>query len=119
MHMEKTEAGMMNPEQDQFELPSAGTGLETSGQQCPPNEEAWEIGRTIADGYFLLGMCSNQRGDTSPPKERVGTRAGTATTPANSSNTVFLKASRKPEDKDKESEENKQFERSHRLGTRL
>ena len=52
-------------------------------------------------------MRSNQREDTYPPREIVGTRAGTATTPANSSNTTFLKASRKPEDKDKGSEENK------------
>ena len=55
-------------------------------------------------------MGSNQGGDTSPPTERVGTRAGTASTPANSSNTIFRKASRKPEDKDKGSEEDKQFD---------
>ena len=57
--------------------------------------------------YLLVGMGSNQGGDTSPPTERVGTRAGTATTPENSSNLMFLKASRKPEDKDKGKEENK------------
>ena len=55
-------------------------------------------------------MGSNQGGDTSPT-ERVGTRVGTATTPANSSSTIFRKASHKPEDKDKGSEENKQFDR--------
>ena len=54
-------------------------------------------------------MDSNHGGDTSPPTERVDTRAGTATTPANSSNTIFREASRKPEDKDKGSKENKQF----------
>ena len=55
-------------------------------------------------------MGSNQGGDTSPLTERVGTRAGTVTTPANSSNTIFLKTSRKLEDKHKCSEENKQFD---------
>ena len=29
VHMEKKEVGMMDPEQDQLESPSAGTGLET------------------------------------------------------------------------------------------
>ena len=95
----------MDPEQDQLKSPSAGTDPETPGQQCPLNGK---IGRTTADGYLLVGMGSNQGGDTSSPTERVGTRAGTATTPAISSNTIFLKASRKPEDKDKGSEENKQ-----------
>ena len=54
-------------------------------------------------------MSSNQGGDISSPTERVGTRAGTATTPANSSNIIFRKASRKPRDKTP-SEENKQFD---------
>ena len=28
----------MDPERGELESPSAGTGLETPGQQCPPNE---------------------------------------------------------------------------------
>ena len=59
---------------------------------------------------FARQHGSNQGGDTSPPTECVGTRAGTATTPAKSPNTIFLKVSRKPEDKDKGSKENKQFD---------
>ena len=90
----------------EVESPSAATGLETPGQQCPPNGET---GRTTADGYLLVGMGS-QGGDTSSPTESVGTRAGTTTTRANSSDTIFLKASRKPEDKDTGSEESKQFD---------
>ena len=97
----------MNPYSTELESPSTGTGLETPGQQCLPNGET---GQTAADGYLLVGMGSNQGGDASPPTERVGTRDGTATTPENSSNTIFLQASRKPEDKDKGSEENKQFD---------
>ena len=107
VHMEKNEVGMMNPEQDQLESPPAGTGLKPPGQQCPPNGETWETDRTIADGYLLVVMGSNQGGDTSPPTERVDTRARTATTPANSSNIIFPKASRKPQNKGKENEANK------------
>ena len=109
VNMEEKDEGRMNPELTELKPPSAGTGIEATGQQCPPNEGTWETGRTIADGYLLVGMRSNQRGDISSPKERVGTRAGTATTPASSSNTIFRKASRKPEDKTP-SEENKQFD---------
>ena len=61
----------MNPELTELKPPPAGTGLETPGQQYPPNEGIWETGRTIADGYLLVGMGSNQRGDISSPKERV------------------------------------------------
>ena len=72
----------MDPELTELEPPSTGTGLETPGQQCPPYEGTWEKGGTIADGYFLVGMGSNQEGDISSPTEHVGTRAGTAATPA-------------------------------------
>ena len=68
----------MNPEPTELDSPSAGTGLETPGQQCPPNGETWETGRTIADGHLLIGMDSNQGRDISSTTERVGTRAGTA-----------------------------------------
>ena len=40
----------MNPELTELEPPSAGTGLETPGLHCPPNEGIWYTGRTIADG---------------------------------------------------------------------
>ena len=50
--------GRMDPERGELEPPSAGTGLETPGQHCPPNEGTWGKGRTIADGYFLVGMGS-------------------------------------------------------------
>ena len=100
----------MNPELTELESPSAGTGLERPGQQYPPMEGIWDTGRTIADGYLLVGMGSNQGGDTSSPKERVGTRAGSATTPTNSSNTIFRQQGHQPKDKDKGSKENKQFD---------
>ena len=107
VNMEGKDEGRVNPELTELEPPSAGTGLETPGQQCPPNEEIWETGRTVADGYLFVGMGSNPGGDISSPKECVGTRAGSATTPANSSNTIFRQQGYKAKDKDKGSEENK------------
>ena len=79
--------GRMDPERGELAPPSAGTGLETPGQQCPPNEGTWEKGRTIADGYSLVGMEST-------------TTAGI----------TFLQQGHKPKGKDKDSEENKQFD---------
>ena len=124
---EHEEESRKNPEPTELESPSAGTGIETRGQQCPPNGET---GRTTTDGYLLVDTGSNQGGDISSPTERVGTRAGkTTTTTSAASNIIFLRQGRKPSDKIS-SEENKQFdpggnlipegkERSHRLGTRL
>ena len=37
----------MDPERGELESPSAGTGLETPGQQCPPNEGTLKKGRTL------------------------------------------------------------------------
>ena len=99
--------GKMDPEPTELESPSAGTGLETSGQQCPPNGET---GRTTADGYLLVGIGSNQGGDTSSPTEHVGTRVGrTTTTTSAASNITFLQQGHKPRGKIP-SEENKQFD---------
>ena len=89
VNMEEKNEDRMNPELTELEPPSAGTGLKTPGQQCPPNEGIWETERTIADGYLLVGMGSNKGGDISSPKKRVGTLAGSATTPANLLNTTF------------------------------
>ena len=107
--MEKKNDGRMNPEPTELELPSAGTGLKAPGQQCPPNGETE---RTTTDGCLLVGVCSNSGGNTFPPAENAAeTRPDSkSTTPPAASNTVFLKANRKPEDKEKGSEENKQFD---------
>ena len=87
----KSNEGKMDPELTELESPSAGTGFKTPGQQCPPNEGTWEKGRTIADGYLLVGMGSNQGGDISSPTKHVGTRAGTAATPAKPRNKTTSK----------------------------
>ena len=49
---------------------SAGTGLETPGQQCPPNEGVWEQRQTTANGFVTVGMDSNQGGKTPSSHER-------------------------------------------------
>ena len=109
--MEENDEGRMNPELTELEPPSAGTGLETPGQQCPPNEGIWETGQTIADGYLLVAMGSNQVGDISSPTERVYTRSiRTTTTTSEASNITFLQQGHKRKDKDKGSKENKQFD---------
>ena len=103
--------GRMSPERGELKPPSAGTGLETPGQQCPPTEGAWETGRTTADGFLTAGMGSNLGKHTSPTTERVDTRAvRTTTTTYAASNISFLQQGHKPEDKNKGSEENKQFD---------
>ena len=87
--MEKNDKGRMDPERDQLKLPSAGTGFETPGQQCHP---IWETGRTTADGYLLVAVGSNLRGNSFPPTEHViRTPTGSEiTTPVASSKTASL-----------------------------
>ena len=114
--------GKVDPERDELESPSAGTGFETPGQQCHP---IWKTGRTTADGFLTAGVGSNQGRDISSPTERVDTRAVRTTTPTSVASTItFLQRGHKPKDKDTGSEENKQFgpvgkERRLRFGTRL
>ena len=73
----------MDPERGELESPSAGTGLETPGQQCPPSEGTWETGRTTADGFLTAGVGSNLGKHTFPTTERsgaAGARTGTKIT---------------------------------------
>ena len=93
----KSIEGKMDPERGELESPSAGTGLETPGQQGPPNEGTWDQGRTTAAGFLTADVGSSQGGNISSPTERakstatlaeissptehVGTLAGTAATP--------------------------------------
>ena len=69
------EEGRMDPDRGELESSSAGTGLETPGQQCPPNEGIWGTGRTTTDGILTAGVGSNQGGSISSPTECAGTRA--------------------------------------------
>ena len=96
----------MDPKLKALKSPSAGTGLETPGQHCPPNDGTWQKGRIIADGYLLVAMGLNQGGNIfSPTTERVDTRAVRTT-----ADITFLQQGHKPRDEEISSEENKQFD---------
>ena len=61
----------MDPEmEEELESSSAGTGLETPGQQGPPNEGTWEQRRTTANGFLTAGVDSSQGSRTPSPPER-------------------------------------------------
>ena len=69
VNLENTEAEM-GPELDELESPSAGTGFETPGQQCPPDEGVWETGRTAASGILTAGAGPSQGKNILSPTER-------------------------------------------------
>ena len=53
--------GKMGQELEELKSSSAGTGLNTPGQQCPPNEGIWETGRTTASGTLTAGASSSKK----------------------------------------------------------
>ena len=53
--------GRMDPELEKLESPSADTGLETPGQQCPSTEGIWEQRRTTANGFLTAGVDSGKK----------------------------------------------------------
>ena len=61
--------GKMGQELEKLESSSADTGLETPGQQSPPNQGIWEQGRTIANGILTACVDSSQGGRTPSPPE--------------------------------------------------
>ena len=87
VNMEEKDEGWMNPELTELKSSSAGTGLNTPGQQCHP---IWETGRTTADGFLTAGVGSNLGKHTSPTTERVDTRAVRTTTTSAASHITFL-----------------------------
>ena len=95
--------GKMDPERGELKSSSAGTRLETPGQQCPPNEGTWDRGRTTASGISTAGVGSNQGGSVSSPTER----AKDTKTFADISSTAATPAKRRHKTS---SEENKQFD---------
>ena len=95
--------GKMGPELKELESPSVGTGLETPGQQCPPNEGMWDQGRTTACGILTAGVGSSQGGNISSLTERAKSTA----TVADISSTAATPSRRRHKIS---SEENKQFD---------
>ena len=70
----------MDPGMEELTSSSASTGLNTPGQQSPPNEGVWETGRITADGILTAGVDSSKEGNISSPMESVDTRASEKST---------------------------------------
>ena len=93
----------MDSELDELKTSSAGTGLKTPGQQCPPNEGIWETGRTTDSGILTAGAGPSQGENISSPTEREKS----TTTVAD----ISSKAATPPKRRHKTfSEQNKQFD---------
>ena len=90
-------------ELDELKSSSAGTGLETPGQQCPPYEGIWEQRHTTANGVLTAGVDSNRGGRIPSPTESVDARSDKST--RISADTTFLQQGHKTF-----SEQNKQFD---------
>ena len=95
--------GRMSQELEELTSSSAGTGLETPGQQGPPNEGTLEQRQTTASGFLTAGVNSSQGGRTpSPPERSTSTRTFAD---------ISLIAATRPKRRHKtSSEENKQFD---------
>ena len=113
--------GRMDPEQGELEPPSAGTGLETPGQQCPPNEGTREKGRTS-----LTAICSlawdRTKGETFlHPRRNAWTREPSELrrTSLSCSRATNPKTRRKTAKKTSSSTLVEKEESSHRHGSRL
>ena len=101
----------MGPELEKLKSSSAGTGLDTPGQQCPPNEGIRETGRTTASGTLTAGASSSKKRNILTSTGTVAGISSTAATPGYRRLKTF-------------NEENKQFDpggqgEKARLGTRL
>ena len=94
--LENTE-GEMDPGLKEPKLSLAGTGLNTPGQQCPPNEGIRETGRTTASGTLTAGASSSKNRNISTSTGPVAGISSTAATPEYRRLKTF-------------SEENKQFD---------
>ena len=104
--------GTMSQELEELTPSSAGTGLETPGQQeSPPNEGVWENGRITADSILTAGMDSSKEGNISSPMESVETRASQKSTRTATVAGISSTAATPPKRRHKtSSEENKQFD---------
>ena len=80
VHFNLKNEGTMSQELEELTSSSASTGLNTPGQQSPPNEGVWETGRIIADGILTAGVDSSKEGNISSPMESVDTRASEKST---------------------------------------
>ena len=107
VHFNLENEGTMSQELEELTSSSAGTGLETPGQQGPPNEGTLEQRPTTANGFLTAGVNSSQGGRTPSPPERSTSTATVADIPST--------AATPPKRRHKtSSEENKQFDPGER-----
>ena len=103
VHFNLENEGTMSQELEELTSSSAGKGLETPGQQGPPNEGTLEQRPTTANGFLTAGVNSSQGGRTPSPPERSTSTATVADIPST--------AATPPKRRHKtSSEENKQFD---------
>ena len=94
--------GTMSQELEELTSSSASTGLNTPGQQCPPEEGIRETGITTASG-ILTAVAGPSRGENIPSTERATRMVTVADIPST--------AATPPKRRHKtSSEENKQFD---------
>ena len=99
--------GTMSQELEELTSSSAGKGLETPGQQGPPNEGIRETGKTTASGILMTAGAGPSRGENISSTERatkmvtVADISSIAATPSKRKHKTF-------------SEENKQFDPGRR-----
>ena len=102
VHFNLENEGTMSQELEKLTSSSAGTGLNTPGQQCPPKEWIRETGITTASGILTAG-AGPSRGENIPSTERATRMVTVADIPST--------AATPPRRRHKiSSEENKQFD---------
>ena len=107
VHFNLENEGTMSQELEELTSSSAGTGLETPGEQGPPNEGTLEQRPTTANGFLTAGVNSSQGGRTPSPPERSTSTATVVDIPST--------AATPPKRRHKtSSEENKQFDPGER-----
>ena len=111
--------GRMDPERGELKSSSAGTGLETPGQQCPPNEGTWDQRRTTASGFLTTGVDSNQEETFFHLRRKAGTREPVTKVRELRQSSPSCSKATNPEAKRTSSSTPVEKERRHRLGTRL
>ena len=79
-NLENNEGEMDPGMKEEPKSPSPSTGLNTPGQESPPNEGVWETGRITADSILTAGVDSSKKGNISSPMESVDTRASEKST---------------------------------------
>ena len=103
--------GTMSQELEEPKSPSTSTGINTPGQQNPPNEGVWETGRITADSILTAGVDPSKKGNISSPMESVDTRASQKSTRTAAVSGISSTAATPPKRRHKtSSEENKQFD---------